>query len=136
MGGLYRDRYRDFTVQHFHEMLVAEHDFKLCYTVTRLALQTAGLVAERKPLRLHFQRDLRDLQQGEGRSLGAGGQGRSGGLAGGSSQLWHGGDLPPRVMAMPAFSKGTKGALSARFEGGDGDGPIQRGAIAEDLHGR
>jgi len=44
MCGLYRDRYRDFTVKHFHETLVAEHNYKLCYTVTRLALQAAGLV--------------------------------------------------------------------------------------------
>jgi len=44
MCGHYRDRYRDFTVKHFHEMLVAEHNYKLCYTVTRLALQAVGLV--------------------------------------------------------------------------------------------
>jgi hypothetical protein len=44
MCGLYRDRYRDFTVKHFHEALVREHHYKLCYTVTRLALQSAGLV--------------------------------------------------------------------------------------------
>jgi len=46
MCGLFWDRYRDFTVKHFHEMLVAEHNYKLCYTVTRLALQAAGLVRE------------------------------------------------------------------------------------------
>jgi len=44
MCGLYWDRYHDFTVKHFHEMLVAEHNYKLCYTVTRLAFQAAGLV--------------------------------------------------------------------------------------------
>lgn len=44
MCGLYRDRYRDFTVKHFHETVVREHQYKLCYTVTRLALQSAGLV--------------------------------------------------------------------------------------------
>jgi len=44
MCGLYRDRYRDFTVKHFHEALVREHHYKVCYTVTRLALQSAGLV--------------------------------------------------------------------------------------------
>ena len=43
MGGLYRDRYRDFTVKQFHGVLVAEHDYKLCCTVTPLALQAAGL---------------------------------------------------------------------------------------------
>ena len=44
MCSLYRDRYRDFSVKHFHEALLREHDYKLCYTVTRLALQSAGLV--------------------------------------------------------------------------------------------
>ena len=46
MCGLYRDRYADFTVKHFHEALVREHNYKLCYTVTRLALRSAGLVAK------------------------------------------------------------------------------------------
>jgi len=30
MCGLYRDRYHDWTVKHFHETLVAEHNHKLC----------------------------------------------------------------------------------------------------------
>lgn len=46
MCGLYRDRYADFSVKHFHEALVREHGYTLCYTVTRLALQSAGLVAK------------------------------------------------------------------------------------------
>jgi hypothetical protein len=41
---LYQERYRDFTVKHFHEQLVERHNYKLSYTVTRLALQGAGLV--------------------------------------------------------------------------------------------
>lgn len=45
---LYQERYRDFTVKHFHEQLVKRHNYKLCYTVTRLALQGAGLVARHK----------------------------------------------------------------------------------------
>jgi hypothetical protein len=44
MRGLFRDRYRDFSIRHFHETLVREHNYKLCYTLTRLALQSAGLV--------------------------------------------------------------------------------------------
>jgi hypothetical protein len=44
MRALFRDRYADFSVRHFHETLVREHNYKLCYTVTRLALQSAGLV--------------------------------------------------------------------------------------------
>ena len=48
MHDLYRERYRDFTVKHFHEQLVRRHNYKLCYTVTRLSLQAAGLVAKAK----------------------------------------------------------------------------------------
>jgi Helix-turn-helix domain len=45
---LYRERYRDFSVKHFHEQLEKRHNYKLGYTVTRLALQGAGLVARQK----------------------------------------------------------------------------------------
>jgi transposase len=45
---LYQERYRDFTVKHFHEQLQKRHDYKLGYTVTRLALQAAGMVAKAK----------------------------------------------------------------------------------------
>ena len=44
MLGLFRDRYADFTVKHFHEQLRKQHDYMLGYTVTKLALQAAGLV--------------------------------------------------------------------------------------------
>jgi hypothetical protein len=44
MLGLYREEYADFTVKHFHEQLQKRHGYVLGYTVTRLALQTAGLV--------------------------------------------------------------------------------------------
>jgi transposase len=44
MLGLYEERYSEFTVKHFHEHLVKRHDYKLGYTVTRLSLQSAGLV--------------------------------------------------------------------------------------------
>jgi transposase len=47
MQMLYQERYRDFTVKHFHEQLVERHGYRLGYTVTRLALQGAGLVAPR-----------------------------------------------------------------------------------------
>ena len=59
MGGLYRDRYRDFTGKHFHEVLVAEHDYKLCYTVTPLALQAAGLLRKGAPRGKHRQKRQR-----------------------------------------------------------------------------
>jgi transposase len=47
---LYRERYADHTVKHFHEQLVKRHDYRLGYTVTKRALHAAGLVkpAERR----------------------------------------------------------------------------------------
>lgn len=44
MLGLYRDKYSDFTVKHFHEQLVKRHNYQLGYTVTKLTLHRAGLV--------------------------------------------------------------------------------------------
>src|ERR671914_773583 len=44
MLGLYRDRYADFTVKHFHEQLVKRHGYTLDYRVTKLHLHRAGLV--------------------------------------------------------------------------------------------
>jgi transposase len=44
MQRLYQERYRDFTMKHFHEQLEKRHGYKLGYTVTRLSLQAAGLV--------------------------------------------------------------------------------------------
>lgn len=44
MLGLYRDKYADFTVKHFHEQLRKRHGYVLGYTVTKLALHAAGLV--------------------------------------------------------------------------------------------
>lgn len=41
---LYRERYADHTVKHFHEQLVKRHHYRLGYTVTKLALHAAGLV--------------------------------------------------------------------------------------------
>lgn len=45
MLGLYRDKYSDFTVKHFHEKLVKRHNYKLGYTVTKLNLHASGQVA-------------------------------------------------------------------------------------------
>jgi len=42
---LYRERYRDCHVLHFHEKLQREHGLPLSYTWVKTALQTAGLVA-------------------------------------------------------------------------------------------
>ena len=48
MRRLYREEYADFTVKHFHEELRRRHGYLLGYTVTRLALQSAGLVTPAK----------------------------------------------------------------------------------------
>jgi transposase len=47
---LYAEMYGGFTVKHFHEHLLDRHGYRLGYTVTRLALQEAGLV-KRAPRR-------------------------------------------------------------------------------------
>jgi Helix-turn-helix domain len=59
MHELYRERYSDFTVKHFHEQLVRRHNYKLCYTVTRLSLQAAGLVAKAKRRGAHRKKRVR-----------------------------------------------------------------------------
>lgn len=46
MLGLYRDKYADFTVKHFHEQMQKRHGYVLGYTVTKLALHAAGLVVK------------------------------------------------------------------------------------------
>jgi hypothetical protein len=46
-------------VKHFHEQLVQRHHYKLCYTVTRLSLQAAGLVAKAKRRGAHRKKRAR-----------------------------------------------------------------------------
>ena len=50
---LIRDIHRGYTVRHFHEKLVARHHYKLGYTVTKLHLHRAGLVAQAKKRSAH-----------------------------------------------------------------------------------
>ena len=53
---LYREKYFDFNVQHFHEKLVEEHGIELSYTWVKLALQGAGLVTRQKRRGSHRRR--------------------------------------------------------------------------------
>jgi transposase len=53
MLDLFRDRYADFTVKHFHEQLVKRHNYLLGYTVTKLALHAANLVRPAKKRSAH-----------------------------------------------------------------------------------
>ena len=59
MHDLYRESYSDFTVKHFHEQLVRRHNYKLCYTVTKLSLQAAGLVPKAKRRGAHRKKRVR-----------------------------------------------------------------------------
>lgn len=47
---LYRERYFDLNIKHFHEKLTAEHGLSLSYTWTKGVLQGAGLI-KRQPRR-------------------------------------------------------------------------------------
>jgi transposase len=53
---LYREKYYDFNVQHFHEKLVEEHGIDLSYTWVKAALQGAGLVKKSKKRGVHRKR--------------------------------------------------------------------------------
>jgi transposase len=53
---LYREKYFDFNVRHFHEKLVEEHGIQLSYTWVKLALQGAGLVGQLRRRGKHRRR--------------------------------------------------------------------------------
>jgi transposase len=60
---LYREGYHDFNVRHFHEKLVEEHGIKLSYQWVKCALQTAGLVEQRRRTSPHRkQRERRPMR--------------------------------------------------------------------------
>jgi len=54
--GLYREKYFDLNVQHFHEKLCEQHGIELSYTWVKLALQGAGLVARGRRRGVHRKR--------------------------------------------------------------------------------
>ena len=51
MLGLFRDKYADFTVKHFHEQLQKRHGYVLGYTVTKLALHAGAWFGRRRSVR-------------------------------------------------------------------------------------
>lgn len=53
---LYRERYFDFNVKHFHEKLTEVHELQYSYTWVKTALQEAGLVDKRKKRGSHRKR--------------------------------------------------------------------------------
>src|ERR1035437_624832 len=64
--GLYRERYFDLNVQHFHEKLRQEHGIGLSYTWVKQALQGAGMV---KPGRQRGVHRRQPAPLGSGRAL-------------------------------------------------------------------
>lgn len=61
---LYRGKYFDFNVQHFHEKLKEEHGINQSYTWVKTALQEAGLVERRKKRGSHRKRRPRRSMPG------------------------------------------------------------------------
>ena len=57
--GLYRERYFDLNVRHFHEKLQSEHHIELSYSWVKAALQGAGLVARARQRGVHRKRRQR-----------------------------------------------------------------------------
>jgi len=57
--GLYRDRYFDLNVRHFHEKLREEHGIGLSYSWVKAALQGAGMVARGRKRGVHRKRRAR-----------------------------------------------------------------------------
>jgi transposase len=53
---LYRERYLDFNVRHFHEIAAREHKVELSYSYVKAALQKAGLVRKKRPRGKHRKR--------------------------------------------------------------------------------
>jgi len=53
---LYREKYFDFNVRHFHEKLQEEHGIQISYTWVRMALQGAGLVKKQRRRGTHRRR--------------------------------------------------------------------------------
>jgi len=50
---LYREKYFDFSVRHFHEKLREEHGITYSYTCIKRLLQGAGLVVRARKTRAH-----------------------------------------------------------------------------------
>jgi transposase len=53
---LYRRRYQGFNMRHFHSILKRKHGYPYSYTLTRVALQEAGLVKKKRPRGPHRRR--------------------------------------------------------------------------------
>jgi hypothetical protein len=61
---LYREKYFDLNVRHFHEKLREQHEMDLSYSWVKSALQGAGLVARQRQRGVHRKRRARRLLPG------------------------------------------------------------------------
>lgn len=61
---LYREKYYDLNVKHFHEKLEEEHGIELGYTWVKLALQGAGLVKRARKRGVHRRKRERRPMEG------------------------------------------------------------------------
>jgi transposase len=61
---LYREKYFDFSVRHFHEKLWSEHGILVSYSWVKLALQGAGLVAKERQRGVHRRKRERRAMVG------------------------------------------------------------------------
>ena len=53
---LYREKYFDLNIRHFHEKLLEQHEIDLSYTWVKTVLQGAGLVARQRQRGVHRKR--------------------------------------------------------------------------------
>ena len=61
---LYREKYFDFNVKHYHEKLVEEHQIEVSYTWLKGLLQGAGLVAKERVRKKHRKKRERKALRG------------------------------------------------------------------------
>lgn len=61
---LYREKYFDFNVRHFHEKLREEHSIELSYTWVKTLLHGSGLVSKQKGRKKHRRRRERKALRG------------------------------------------------------------------------
>ena len=61
---LYREKYFDFNVKHYHEKLAERHSIEVSYTWVKGLLQGAGLVAKDRPRKKHRRRRERKPLRG------------------------------------------------------------------------
>ena len=64
-AGLYREKYFDLNVRHFHEKLGSKHEVKLTYIWVKGVLQGAGLVAKGRKRGMHSKRRARRPAAGD-----------------------------------------------------------------------